>query len=233
MPYMHYAGQPAWASRKPRKWSRSSPPAATWNSLLTRPRPVGESRKQRFRRQLETRVGTRTNPELNDDQIANLLSILQAEEDLLDLARAAYHDNRGLLVATLQRLLFVYSDAVTNSKVEEYLLDTIHLWRHKAGPLGSSVKIFMSDYQRAEFTDMHRDTARSFCESLEGQHLTFASSECGKLDASDEIEQLEALYENGVISTDELARDKQKILDRLRKRRSRHRGSTGGSHRPS
>ncbi len=197
------------------------------------PRPAGESREQRFRRQLETRVGTRANPKLNDDQIANLLRILQAEEDLLDLARATYDSNRGLLVATPQRLVFVCTDAVTNSKIEEFPLESIHLWRHLKDQLGSSLKIVMSNFRRAEFTDMSDEAAQSFYDSLEDRFLDVGSYDCGALGASDEIEQLEALYELCVIFSDELAAGKQKILRRWRKRRSRHHGSTGGSHRPS
>ncbi len=184
------------------------------------PRPAGETREQRLHRQLATLCETGCAATLNKEEIAQLLGTLDADEDLVDLAQAGYDYCGGVLVATQRRLLFM-NDKADGRVVEEFPFDSIHLWRRITGPEGFSVKLFMSDYRRAEFTDMSSEAARSLIEVL--QRYASESLDCGKIDASDEIEQLEALYDNGVISKDELEDGKRKILGRLRRHERRHR----------
>jgi hypothetical protein len=120
-------------------------------------------------------------------------------------------------------------EMVDGPNVEEFPLDSIYLVYHKAGLHESSIKIFMSGYNRAEFTNVEKDVAESFAKGLKAR-VVFRTDELGQLGAWDHLEQIEALYENGIISTEEFADHKRKILDQIQRRSRWH---AGGKRRPS
>lgn len=205
--------------------------------------PIGETREQRIRRQLDAISGTGGAGVLNEQEIGKLLEILLEDENLLALAKGTYDHCNGVLVATKKRVLFMNREIADGPSVEEFPLDQIYLVHHKARqlspsvnklmsafgitpvwgnlPVTSSIKFFMSDYQRAEFTNMEEDAARSFAKALTG-HVRYRRDEYGKLGPWDELEQLEALYDNGVISGQEFADGKRKIEDQIQQQGGRH-----------
>lgn len=95
--------------------------------------------------------------------------------------------------------------------IEEFPFNRIHLVHQKDGLLGSSIKLFMNSYRRAEFTNMEENEAQSLKKVL--AHRTRPRfDEIGELGAWDEFEQLEAKYDNGIISNEEFADGKRKLL---------------------
>jgi len=96
-------------------------------------------------------------------------------------------------------------------------------------PVTSSIKIFMSEFKRAEFTDMEENAAMSLADVLRFQ-AKGQREEYYELGPWDELEQLEALYANGAISTEEFAQGKRKLQNQIQQHSDRH---TKGKHRPS
>lgn len=94
--------------------------------------PIGETREQKMRRQLEAISGVEGAGVLNDQEIGKLLEILQEDEDLLALAKGTYDRCSGVLVATQKRLLFMNRDMADGPRVKKFLLDLIYLVRHEA-----------------------------------------------------------------------------------------------------
>jgi hypothetical protein len=191
--------------------------AAGGEVQLATPAPASSSediRKQHFQQQLDAVDRARRAGVLNNEQIGKLLETLHGDEDVLDLAEGTYDNCIGVLVATQNRLLFLSEEMVDGLNVEEFLLDSIYLVHFKAGLHGPTIKIFMSGYNRAEFTSMKRDIAKSFAECLKAR-VMFRADELGQLGPLDHLEQIEAMYENGIISTEELVDHRQRILDEI------------------
>lgn len=202
----------------------------------------GETREERLQRQLEAfaKAGRVSVP--NNEWTEKLLEVLQSDEDLLDLARGAKGDCSGILLTTQRRLLFLrversfgpacdrflkrfgISPAWGNVEAvpalaleEEFPLESIYLVYHRAGLHESSIKIFMSDFKRAEFTNMEKDSAMSFARDLQAR-VEIRYDEFGQLSPED---QVEALFDHGIISTEELADRKRKILKKIRQQTGR------------
>ena len=149
-----------------------------------------------------------------------LWEILQADEELLDIAQGTHRSRPGLMILTKRRLLFIALAPPVPAKVAEFPLDSIHLVRCKAGSNASSIKIWLIEFRRAEFTGMGREMAKSFAELLRF-HTDLRIDELGKSGAKDYLEQLEALYENGIITAEELSEKKEITLIEIRRNRRR------------
>ena len=178
--------------------------------------PSGETPEQKIQRQLEAICGTGGASVLKKEEIGKLLEIFAVDEDLLGLARGTYYNYSGVLVATQIRLLFMNEEMVDGSEVvEEFLLDNIYFAYHKAGLQGSSIKIFMSGNDKAEFSNVEKDVAIAFVKALRPR-IWFRCDEFDQLEARDQLEQVEVwYYEMGIISREELDDHKKKNLDRI------------------
>lgn len=213
--------------------------------------PIGETREQHVRRQLEGISDSRRADILADQEITKLLEILLEDENLLALANATFENCSGVLVATKKRLLFMSRETADGPDIQEFPFDQIYLVYLKARqlplslnnlmsafgmtsaitnlPVTSSIKIFMPEFKRAEFTNMEQNAAKSMADVLKfqskGQH-----GEYYELGPWDELEQLEALYSNGTISGPEFAAGKRKVQDQIKKQSGRH---PKGKPRPS
>ncbi len=200
---------------------------------------TNETPEQCLRHQIETVGRHGGNATLNEQEIRKLQEILMEDEQLLALAKGRFEQCSGVLVATKKRLLFIGRESSDVPRFEEFPLDQIFLVHHKAGQLGqpvkklfsalgmspafgnieatSSIKIFMTEYRRAEFTDMEEDPARYFQTALIG-HVRYRRGEYDTLGSWDELEQLEALWANGAISSEEFAKGERKYLGEIRKK---------------
>jgi len=169
-----------------------------------------------------------------------LLEILQANEDLLDLAQATYDDCSGVLVFTRNRLIFLSERMSFGTNVDkalkcfgitpvwgnmqavpvmelkaEFPLHSIYLIYLRAGLYESSVKIFISGYNRAEFWNMNADAGKAIAEGLR-ELVEFRTAEIGDLGPEEHLEQREAEWQLGAISNEELAAFRRKILKQIR-----------------
>ena len=186
---------------------------------------LGEARVRHIERKLAAVEKAISPISLNKGAICRrLLDILQADEELLDIAQATYGSSRGLLVGTKSRLLFIGLGSPVPAKPEEFSLNSIYLVHHKVGPSVSSVKIFMLGFSKAVFTNIDTEMARSFARTLQSK-VEFRADESKLLEGWDYIEYLEALYDNGIITGDELTEGKRKALAKLGPHKKRKPGS--------
>lgn len=178
--------------------------------------PSGETPEQRIQRQLDAICTTGRASVLKKEEIGKLLEIFAVDEDLLDLAQGTYYNYSGVLVATQRRLLFMNEEMVDGPEVvEEFLLDNIYLAYHKAGLQGSSIKIFMSGNDKAEFSNVEKDVALAFVKALRPR-IMFRCDEFDQLEARDQLEQVDVwYYEMGILSKEEFDDRKKRILDRI------------------
>lgn len=199
---------------------------------------TNETPEQCIRQQIETIGGHGGTATLNKQEIRKLREILRKDEKLLAFTKGNYEQNNGILLVTNKRLLFISREPSDVPSFEEFPLNQIFLVHHKAGQLRpsvkkltsalamspasgnteatSSIKLFMTEYRRAEFTDMEEDAARSVNTVLSG-YVKYRLEDCDSLGPWDELEQWEALWANGAISNEELAEAKRKYQNEIRK----------------
>lgn len=175
-----------------------------------------------------------------NDEIDELVKVLDTDEKLVAIADAKYlHNNmNGLLVATQRKVLFLNKKFFRSIYKKEFPHQNINNVLDDTGEKDSLLKI-LTKGPTADFILNGSNSAQLFCEAIEGyikssehkQKPQFTQPELKtsafhpsqqrpiqKEDSSivfDKLEKLGRLRDNGILTDDEFAEQKKKLLDKL------------------
>lgn len=150
-------------------------------------------------------------------EINELPSILAPTEIIDNIVQGTYNNGEGILVSTNRRLLFVDKGMLFGLKVEDFPLDKISSIQYETGLLLGSIKVHTSG-NLAKIENIEKASARSFAEFVRdklSQPKDTPTTVISEPNVLDQLEKLAKLKENGILSEDEFAEQKKKLLEKL------------------
>lgn len=151
-------------------------------------------------------------------EINELPNILAPTEVIDNIAQGTYNNGQGILVSTNRRLLFVDKGLLYGLKVEDFPLDKITSIQYETGLLLGGIKIHTSG-NIAKIDNVEKASARSFSEfvrdKLSQPKETSTATIVSEPNVLDQLEKLAKLKDSGILSEDEFAEQKKKLLEKL------------------
>ena len=156
---------------------------------------------------------------LGRKEINELPDILAANEQVDNIIQGIYNEGLGILVSTDRRLVFVDKGLLYGIKVEDFPLDKITSIQYETGILFGKVKIHTSG-NIAAIEQVDKTAARKFSEFVREKMSTPKQSTVVVMASSEpdilgQLEKLGQLKEKGILSVEEFAEQKQKLLQKL------------------
>lgn len=159
---------------------------------------------------------------LGRKELKELPNILWDDEEVLDIVQGMYGNGVGILVGTQRRLVFVDKGLLYGLKVEDFPLDKISSIQYQTGMLMGTITIFTSG-NKAEIKNVAKAEARRFAEAARARMSTQAAAPSARTgtppapagvggDLTAELTKLGALKAQGILSEDEFAAAKRKLL---------------------
>lgn len=169
----------------------------------------------------------------NKKEIAELPSVLWANESLEKIIAGRYDNGFGVLCATNKRLIFLDKGLLGGLKVEDFPYDKISSIQYKTGMLLGEIIIHASG-NNSKIDQLEKAGTRSFAEYVRARitkvsenatiptdnrpsEANTLSSKEGSIDFEQKIQLLERLAklkEQGILSDEEMLKEKAKILKR-------------------
>lgn len=157
---------------------------------------------------------------LGRKEINELPQILAEGEKVNNIIQGTYNNGQGILVSTNRRLVFIDKGLIYGLKVEDFPLDKISSIQYETGLLLAKVKIHTSG-NIAVIDNVEKTSARQFAEFVRNyisqpkeQQTVFVQNN-SEPSILDQIEKLAKLKENGIVSEEEFAEQKKKLLEKL------------------
>lgn len=169
-------------------------------------------------------------------EVSELVNVLDKDEKIIAIAEGKYLYNNleGILVSTGRRVVFVDKKLFGGVSENEFLHHQITSVQHSTGLISSELKIFTQSL-KAEFKLYSRNAAKIFYDAIQGyvynsrnqqqqqvqqekQPEKPKSGPVKKEDPSaifDKLEKLGKLRESGILTDEEFAEQKKKLLDKL------------------
>jgi hypothetical protein len=150
-------------------------------------------------------------------EINELPQILAPTEHIDNIIQGTYNNGQGILVSTNRRLLFVDKGLVYGLKVEDFPLDKISSIQYETGLLLGKVKVHTSG-NIATIDNVEKASARKFAEFVRdklSQPKESQTQVAPQTDILGQLEKLAKLKENGILSEEEFAEQKKKLLEKL------------------
>lgn len=154
---------------------------------------------------------------LGGREIKELPKILWEGENVEAIVQGMYRNGLGILVATDRRLVFV-DKGVVGVKVEDFPYDKISSIQYETGMLMGGITIFASG-NRSEIDKVPKDRVRPFAEYVRAKisapalpASTAAPPVASGADVVTQLKDLAALRDAGVLTEDEFATQKAKLL---------------------
>ncbi|MGG5207853.1 PH domain-containing protein [Chryseobacterium sp. MIQD13] len=151
-------------------------------------------------------------------EIHALPEVLSEDEKIVYLVegRNKLTNHHIILVATERRLIFVDKEFMYGLKVEDFSYDKVSSIQYEKSLMLASIDIHISD-NVLEIDNVGKYYAELFCEKVRDfmarpKEYFQNRSEPTVLD---QLEQLGKLRENGVLTEEEFAEQKKKLLDQL------------------
>jgi hypothetical protein len=158
---------------------------------------------------------------LGKKEINELPKILAANETLDHMIQGFYNNGNGILVSTDRRLIFIDKGLLYGVKVEDFPLDKISSIQYETGLLLGKVKIH-STSNVATIENVDKSAARKFSEFVRDklsrpkeQAAPVIVQAAAQPSVIEQIEKLAQLKEKGILSDDEFAEQKKKLLEKL------------------
>jgi hypothetical protein len=166
----------------------------------------------------EVRAQIGTSRLLLRKEIKELPNILWDNERVDKLVQGYYSGGRGILVATDKRLIFV-DKRLFDLKVEDFPYDKISSIQYETGLLLGKITIFTSGNE-AVIEKIMKPRAREFCEYVRASITNTpkraaapqAQANSG-MEVVSQLERLAKLKEQGILTEQEFAEQKRKILN--------------------
>lgn len=159
---------------------------------------------------------------LGRKEIKELPNILQADEKVENIIQGTYNNGNGILVATNKRLVFVDKGILFGLKVEDFPYDKISSIQYETGILLGKLTIFTSGNKaivdnviKAKvrvFGDWVRARISSHHDNAIQQSITSQRNSQENINIADQLERLAKLKEQGILTEEEFASQKKKLL---------------------
>lgn len=176
------------------------------------------SKLEEIKAQISTLKLSNVSSFLGRKEINELPKILAPDEVVDNLAQGTYNKGQGILVSTNRRLLFVDKGLLYGLKVEDFPLDKISSIQYETGLLFGTIKIHTTG-NIAKIDDVEKASARSFSEfirdKLSSPKASTPAPVAAQPDVLDQLEKLAKLKESGILSEEEFAEQKKKLLEKL------------------
>lgn len=156
---------------------------------------------------------------LGRKEINELPQILADGEKITNIIQGTYNNGQGILVSTIRRLVFIDKGLIYGLKVEDFPLDKISSIQYETGLLLAKVKIHTSG-NVAIIDNVEKTSARQFAEFVRNyvsqpKEKTVVIQNNSEPSILDQIEKLATLKQNGILSEEEFAEHKKKLLEKL------------------
>lgn len=162
---------------------------------------------------------------LGRKEIKELPNILWGEEIVENIIQGTYNNGNGILVATNSRLVFVDKGLLYGLKVEDFSYDKISSIQYETGILMGKLTIFTSG-NKAVIDNVIKVKVRAFGDSVRAKistpktsaipqnniHVHTASTNQDRMNVVEQLERLIKLKEQGILTDEEFAGQKKKIL---------------------
>ena len=150
-------------------------------------------------------------------EINELPNILAVDEKIDNIVQGTYNNGMGILVSTNRRLVFIDKGLLYGLKVEDFPLDKITSIQYETGILMGKIKIHTSG-NIAEIDNIEKASTRNFSEFVRNklsQPTKTTDTNNSQPDILTQIEKLGKLKDSGIITEDEFAEQKKKLLEKL------------------
>lgn len=153
-------------------------------------------------------------------EIKELPNILWHDEIVENIVQGMYNNANGILVATNRRLIFVDKGFLFGLKVEDFALDKISSIQYETGLLTGKLTIFTSG-NKAVINNIAKNKVRTFGDFVRAKistpkpnytETTHSDSDVPQKNALELLERLAKLKDQGVLTDEEFALQKKKIL---------------------
>ena len=172
---------------------------------------------EQIRKQIESLEGVEKL--LGSREIKELPKILHEGEHIEGLVQGWYENGTGLLVSTNKRLLFVDKGLVAGVRVEDFPYDKISSIQYKTGLVFGEITIFASG-NKAEIKQVEKSRTRAFAEYVRAKAGAPSAPETAPTapppaadDTVSKLERLAELKAKGILTEEEFAQQKKKLLD--------------------
>lgn len=159
---------------------------------------------------------------LGRKEIKELPNILWENETVENVIQGTYNNGNGILVATNRRLVFVDKGILYGLKVEDFAYDKISSIQYETGMLFGKLTIFtsgnkaiVSNVLKAKvrvFGDWVRARISAQKENVIQQQPTTQIISQENVNIADQLERFAKLKEQGILTEDEFASQKRKLL---------------------
>jgi hypothetical protein len=153
---------------------------------------------------------------LGRKEIKELPNILWEDENVERLVQGSYDSGSGVLVATNKRLIFV-DKGIGKLRVEDFPYDKLSSIQYQTGWAGGTITIFASG-NKAEIKNVPKDHCKNFADYIRArispvvESVQTAAPSTGGPDLVDQLERLAKLKEQGILTDEEFAVQKARIL---------------------
>ncbi len=155
-------------------------------------------------------------------EIKKIDAVLQAEEEVQEIARGDYGKRTGLLILTDQRLIF-FNDGWTGSSHEDFSLSAVGSVGYSGGMLTGKLKIHASG-NAVDIENVRKEDAKRLAEAARkaivaakggGGNGAQASTQDAPVDPIEQIRRLGELKEVGVLTEAEFESKKSALLEQI------------------
>lgn len=145
--------------------------------------------------------------------VKELPNVMAADEELEYAATGFYKNGTGILVSTNKRILFVNKGLLYGLKVEDFSYDKISSVQYETGMLFGTITIHASG-NNAEIKNVPKKQAREFGEFVRNKlnKKPEPSTTVSTSTVADQLEKLASLKEKGLLTDEEFASEKKKLL---------------------
>ena len=151
-------------------------------------------------------------------EINELPNILAADEPVMNIVQGFYSGGTGILVATDRRLVFIDKGMIYGLKVEDFPYDKLSSIQYSTGLLLGDITVHTSG-NIAKIDHVEKGQARAFAEAVR-QRLSAPKqvTPAGPIvepvdDFISKLERLGKLRDSGVLTPEEFAEQKQRVLE--------------------
>lgn len=174
-----------------------------------------------------------------NSEVDELVNVLDKDEKLIAIAEGKYlyNDLEGIVISTEKRIIFIDKKFFGGVFENEFPLHKVTLIQHDTGLISSTLKVYTPGFT-AEFKFYIKSAAKKFCDAVQNhisrssvdqirpqqaqtipQQTVQQSQQSTEKEASavvfEQLEKLGKLRELGVLTEEEFAEQKKKLLAKL------------------
>lgn len=143
--------------------------------------------------------------------VKELTKIIRDEEDIEDMLQGRHNNKQGILVATSKRILFINKGVVYGLTVLDFSYDKMTSIDYTTGILEGKLTLYATGNATIIDNVIPKKRVREFGENIRSK-LGKSSNVGDTTSVGDQIEKLFSLKQKGILTDEEFANQKQKLL---------------------